>query len=234
MNFNHALKTLGLGRRKFMSLAALAVPALLLGAKGARAAGPFPDEEAVLFPESDLPVALPYDAWWTPTPSMDAMTAIRTRRSVRAFRRRAVEDGLLQEIIASGTSAPSANNEQPWHFVVIRDASLLQQIGKLGSGTVYVANAPAAILVCAENHYECWVNDTSACAQNMLLAAHALGLGAVWTGAYPDQQRVDAYREMFKLPDQITPLCLIVVGYAQGLPVPENRMDEARVHYNAW
>ena len=235
MTFKHAFQALAMGRRKFVVLAGLTLPALFFGAGKGRAA-PL-DEDTALLSESELPLQytnLPDGPWWAPTPNMDAMTAIRTRRSVRAFRRRAVEEDVLRQIIAAGTSAPSANNEQPWHFVIIREAALLRQISKVSSGTVYVADAPAAILVCGENRYETWVNDTSACAQNMLLAAHALGLGAVWTGAFPEQERVDAYREMFKLPGNITPLCLIVVGYAQGLPEPENRMNEERVHDNVW
>jgi len=169
---------------------------------------------------------------------MDAIEAIHTRRSIRKFQDKPVSPDLVKEIIKAGTSAPSAGNEQPWHFVVVTDRALLDRIPEVHPYAAMSREAQVGILVCGdlslEKYLGYWVQDCSAAIQNMLIAIHALGLGAVWTGVYPTEDRVPNFRKMFDLPDNIVPLAFVPIGYpAQELP-PQDRYKEERVHHNRW
>ena len=135
---------------------------------------------------------------------MDALEAIRTRRSIRKYEDKPVPEELVQSILAAAMSAPSANNTQPWHFVVITDRKLLAEVPKINPYAKMARNAPLAILVCGDVTLKqvpgYWVVDCAAAVENLLLAAHALGLGAVWTGVYPRQQRMDGLRRLLAAP----------------------------------
>lgn len=174
----------------------------------------------------------------TPAAPMSALDAIRTRRSVRAYTDAPVSDALVEEIIACGMQAPSACNEQPWQFVVVRDKALLAKVGGINPYAAYAKNAPVAVLVAGDTTLDkCggyWVQDCSACAENMLLAAHALGLGAVWTGIYPLSERIAAFRTLFSLPETVTPLALLVMGHPTSTPAPQNRLRRERIHHDRW
>jgi len=120
---------------------------------------------------------------------LGVLNALKTRRSVRKYTAAPVEEDLVREILRCGMQAPSACNEQPWQFVVLRNKALLAKVGGINPYAKFAKDAPVAILVCGDMRLDkCqgyWVQDCSNCAMNMLLAAHALGLGAVWTGIYP-------------------------------------------------
>jgi len=169
---------------------------------------------------------------------MDALEAIRTRRSVRVFTGEPVARELLLQVVAAGMQAPSAGNQQPWQFVVIDDRGLLLRVPEFHPYAQMAETAPAAILVCGDLQLEqrkgYWVQDCAAATQNILLAAHALGLGAVWTGVYPREERVAGARRLFGVPEHVVPLSLIFVGYPAEHPAPENRFREDRVHWNRW
>ena len=125
---------------------------------------------------------------------MDTIEAIHSRRSIRKYEDRPVSPESVQKLLASAMQAPSARNQQPWQFVVIDDRRLLGQIGQMNPNAQMAQRAPLAILICGDLRQEksegYWVVDCAAAAQNMLLAAHALGLGAVWTGVYPREERM--------------------------------------------
>jgi len=169
---------------------------------------------------------------------MSALEAIRTRRSVRKFTPEPVAEETLQEILRCGMQAPSACNEQPWQLVVLRDKELLAKVGGINPYAVFAREAPVSVLVCGDTRLDkCggyWVQDCSNCAMNMLLAAHALGLGAVWTGIYPLAERVTAFQKLCGLPAQVTPLALLVMGHPAVQPKPENRFRNDRIHLNTW
>jgi nitroreductase len=169
---------------------------------------------------------------------MDTLEAIMTRRSVRVFEPREVSKDLLLKLVAAGMQAPSAGNEQPWQFVICNDRSILQRVREFHPYAQMTDTAPAAILVCADMALDerkgYWQQDCAAATQNILLAAHGLGLGAVWTGMYPREDRVAGARKLFGLPESIVPLSLIFVGYPAEHPAPENRFKEERVHWNHW
>jgi nitroreductase len=173
-----------------------------------------------------------------PAPAMSALEAMRTRRSVRAYTEAPVSEDVVQQILACAMQAPSACNEQPWQFVVVRDKALLAKVGGINPYAVYAKNAPVAIVVAGDTSLDkCggyWVQDCSACAENMLLAAHALGLGAVWTGISPLAERIAAFQQLFGLPDTVTPLALLVLGHPANIPAPQDRFRPDRIHHDSW
>lgn len=165
---------------------------------------------------------------------------IMTRTSIRLYQSRAVESEKVEQILKAGMAAPSALNRQPWTFVVVDDKETLQKLF-VNHPRKTLTSAPMAIVVCGDMTKaiegvgrEFWVQDASAATQNILLAAHALGLGAVWTGVYPLAERVEATRSILGLPEYITPLDIILVGYAAESPAPKDKWNQENVHYNRW
>jgi len=169
---------------------------------------------------------------------MDTLETIRTRRSVRKYQDRPVPPELLEQLLAAAMSAPSARNAQPWHFVVIDDRELLAEIPRINPNARMAAAAAAAILVCGDLKLEksagFWVVDCAAATENLLLAAHALGLGAVWTGIHPRQQRVEGFRRMLQLPENVVPHSLVPLGYPAEQPEAADRYRADRIHRNGW
>ncbi len=144
----------------------------------------------------------------------------------------------MRTLLEAAMSAPSAGNEQPWHFVVVSDRGTLDAIPRIHPYAGMVAEAPVAVVVCCdvrlEKHNGFWVQDCSAAVQNILIAAWALGLGAVWCGIYPREERVAGFRELLGLPPEVIPLALIPVGWPAEEKPPAERFDERRVHYDRW
>ncbi len=169
---------------------------------------------------------------------MEVLDAILTRRSIRKFQDRPVSEELVEKLLRTAMHAPSARNSQPWQFVVITDRQILRQASAINPNAEMAARAPLAILICADPRLEkssgYWPVDCAAAAQNMLLAAHGLGLGAVWTGVWPRKERMDGFRRLFDLPEPVIAHSLIVVGYPAEQPPPEDRYRSDRVHRNAW
>jgi len=161
---------------------------------------------------------------------MDTLRTLLTRRSVRKFQGREVPMALVKDILCAAMSAPSAGNEQPWHFVIVTDRQLLARIPEVHPHAAMAAEAPLAILVCADpnldKHQGFWVQDCAAACENIL--------SAVWTGIHPRSERVAGFRRLFRLPMHIIPLALIPLGYpAQELP-EVNRYRQERVHQDTW
>ena len=168
---------------------------------------------------------------------MEAMEAILTRRSIRRYTSERVSEELIKEILQAAMSAPSTGNGQPWHFVVIDDRKILQEVPKFHHYSSMLKEAPLAILVCVDrnvNQEGFLVQDGSAATENLLLAAHAKGLGAVWLGIYPLEERIAGMREILALPDHILPLALISMGYPAEKASRKDRYKASRVHKNRW
>jgi nitroreductase len=166
---------------------------------------------------------------------MEALEAILSRRSIRHYLDKPLPEDLVKKLLAAGMSAPTACDLYPWHFVVITERALLDEVPKQHPHAAMLPEAPLAILVCGEpDASRYWQQDCSAAAQNILLAAHALGLGAVWLGLYPREQRVTAIRNLCGIPDSIVPLALIAIGYpAESKPMLD-KYDEAKIHRGRW
>ena len=169
---------------------------------------------------------------------METLDAIRTRRSVRRFLPDPVDEATLRSLLEAAMQAPSAANEQPWHFVVIDHRSILDAIPSFSPYASPVHDAPLGILVCADTRSLVlpgfWIQDCSAAIENLLLAAHALGLGAVWTGVYPLEDRVAGFVQHCRLPGGVVPIGFVVLGHPADYPSPEVRFRPDRVHRNGW
>lgn len=168
---------------------------------------------------------------------MDVITAIKTRRTIRKYTGAAVNDQQLRTVLEAGFCAPSAMNLRPWHFVVVKDKEKLAEIGAAGTYLKMVPSADVAIVICGDSisspHEGMLVNDCSAAAENMLLAAHGLGLGAVWCGIHEDQL-LEFFPNILSLPKHIKPIAVIVLGHpAEERPAPD-RFDESKVHLESF
>lgn len=169
---------------------------------------------------------------------MEAMEAILTRRSVRRYTAEPVSEADLRRLLEAAMSAPSANNQQPWQFVVIDERQVLDAIPGFHPYSNMLKTAPAAVLVCGDRsrapHSDYWVQDCSAATQNLLIAARASGLGAVWLGIYPLEARVDGMRSLLGLPAHVVPLALVSLGHPDVAQEPVDRFDAGRIHRNRW
>lgn len=169
---------------------------------------------------------------------MDALDAIMTRRSIRAYTQDPVSDAELEVVLRAGMAAPSASNERPWRFVVVRDPLTLARLAKATPFAAVVGRAQAAIVVCADKRAAkypgFWVIDCAAAIENALLAAHAIGLGGVWIGVHPVLPFVHAVRRTIGAPRHVVPHSMIALGWpAEPRPAVE-RYDAGFVHDERW
>jgi len=169
---------------------------------------------------------------------MDTLEALMSRRSVRDFTDQPVTDAQLEVVLRAAMAAPSATNEQPWRFVVVRDP---QRIARLALAKVLarpLKTAPAAIVVCADRTAAktpgFWVIDCSAAIQNALLAAHATGLGAVWMGVHPITPFVAGVRRIIGAPRHVVPHSIIAIGHPAQTPPPIDRYRPEWIHEETW
>lgn len=169
---------------------------------------------------------------------MDAMETILSRRSIRKYAPKPIPDELVTQLLRAAMAAPSAANQQPWHFVVITNRATLDKIPTYHPYATACMEAPLAILVCLDQQLEkiegMGTQDVSAATQNILLAARALGLGGVWLGVHPRTERQVAFRKELGLPDHVLPFALISLGYPAEEKPPADRYDAGRVHRNQW
>jgi len=169
---------------------------------------------------------------------MEIIQGILTRRSIRKYTHQEITKEQIYEVVKAGMYAPSARNQQPWHFVIVDDSELLNKISKIHPYAKMLTEAKWAIIVCGDEQLELskgyWVVDCSAATQNILLAAHGLGLGAVWLGLYPREERKNAIKDLFQFPDNIQPLSLISIGYPNEEKELPERFKKERIHPNQW
>ena len=171
--------------------------------------------------------------------SSDALSVITQRTSVRRYdQTRDVPDETVETLLRAAMSAPTAINLQPWEFIVVRDKKTLAALAKANRFGGMIAQAPVAIVVCGDTIQESngapnkwWMLDCSAATENMLLAATAQGLGAVWTAVYPHEDRVAAARRILSIPERYMPLCVVPVGYpADPSAKPKNKWKPVKIH----
>lgn len=162
---------------------------------------------------------------------MDVKTAIRTRRSIRAYDAREVEEEKLVRILESGRLSPSASNRQERRFIVIKDASTRKALSEAAKNQKFLADAPVVIAACSvEKEYvmSCgqlaYPIDTAIAVDHMTLAAVEEGLGTCWIGAF-DEKKV---KELLNIPDDIRVVTLLPLGYPSDTPRPTPRkgLDE--------
>lgn len=169
------------------------------------------------------------------------LDAISARTSIRAYQDRPVGADTVELLLRAAMSAPSARNRQPWAFIVVDAKDLLRQLADSLPYAQSAAAAPMAVVVCGvltesqgATNAGWWVQDAAAASENLLLAAHAVGLGAVWTGVYSYEDRVRAVRNVLGLPRHVVPLNVIPIGYPAENPAPKQKWDPAKVRRNGW
>jgi nitroreductase len=170
--------------------------------------------------------------------NIDAFEVILTRRSIRKYKKQAIPEQIVQKLLHSASSAPSAGNQQPWHFVLLDDRKILNVIHTFHPSAKMLVEADKALLVCGDLNLEkfkgYWMIDCAAATQNILLAAHSLGLGACWLGLYPREGRVAGMRKLLHLPSNIIPFALVSLGYPAEIKPREDRYNPSRIHHNKW
>ena len=177
----------------------------------------------------------------TKVETTDALDVIMTRASVRSYTDQPVEKDKVEKMLKAAMAAPTARNQQPWAFVVVDSREVLDELGETLPYAKMAAQAPLAIVACGDLTkslpgiaQEYWVQDASAAIENLLLAAHAMNLGAVWTGVYPIPERVNDVVRVLSLPEHIIPLAVIPIGYPAGEVQPKDKWKPENVRYNRW
>jgi nitroreductase len=169
---------------------------------------------------------------------MNIIDIIINRRSVRKYLPTTVPDETIEELLRAGMYAPSAVNKQPWHFIVVRERKTMEDIMKVHPYASMLKQADAVIIVCGDiqlaNTPEYAPVDCAAATQNILLAAHGLGLGAVWLGLHPREERKKAISTLFKLPDHVMPFSIVSLGYPAEIPPFPQRFKKDRIHFGQW
>lgn len=170
-----------------------------------------------------------------------AITNILTRVSVREFTGEKISDAQIDTLLRAAMSAPSAINKQPWAFIVVTDEAIIAQLGEALPYSRCSNHPAVAIIPCGDLSKAIegdlgafWINDVSAATQNILLAAHSMGLGAVWTGLHPDMKRATMVQQMLGLPEHIIPLCVVPVGVPAEEPEIKDKYKPENIHYNRW
>ena len=202
-------------KKQMMTLALM----LLVGAGAAQAQDCCKTNEVLIDPETS------YD---------DLLRILRTKPGI-------VEAEKVETMLRAAMAAPTAMNRQPWHFVVVSDKQVLGELAGQGRRGDMLRNAPLAIIVCGDftktgegKGQEFWIQDTSAATENLLLAAHAQGLGAVWTSAWPMDERYKNIQKVLSMPETIVPLCTVVIGYPDEQPTPKDKWKPENVSYNKY
>lgn len=169
------------------------------------------------------------------------LETIFNRTSIRSYSDQKVEKDQIMTLLKAGMSAPSAVNKQPWEFIVIDDKDLMGKISEELKNAAMIKKASCAIVVCGDlkltlegASQEYWIQDCSAATENILLAAHSMGLGAVWCGIYPGKERIEKLSNLLSLPENIIPLNIIPIGVRDKEQEPKDKWKEDRIHWNKW
>lgn len=168
----------------------------------------------------------------------DALTVIHQRKSVRKYLDKPVSREHLEILLKAGMAAPTAADKRPWVFVVVTDKEKLAALAEELPYTKMAKDAAAAIVVCGDTrkalNSEIWVQDCSAASQNILLAAEATGLGAVWSGIYPEYFKINHVRRVLNIPMEVIPLNVIPIGWPTGEEQPKDKWDPSNIHWERW
>ncbi len=169
---------------------------------------------------------------------MNVLEAIDSRRSIREFTEETISEQDLKTILKAGFQAPSAHNREPREYVVVKDPETIEKIVEFHEHAKMLPKAGCGIVICGDKTkqdvFGFLISDCSASIQNMLLASHGLGLGAVWCGLYPREHLMEGTTDVLNLPEHIVPVGLVVVGETEEKPSAVDRYNEDKVHYDRW
>lgn len=181
------------------------------------------------------------DSQASDTKTNPVLEVINTRKSVRNFTKDTLSKAQLSILVKAGMAAPTAMNRQPWAFIVVTDRKILDSLAEKLPYAKMLKTAPAAIIVCGNmdkvNEPETdkfWIMDCSAATENILLAAHSLGLGSVWTAVYPDEDRINSVKMQLGIPESIIPLNVIPIGYPDDDSPVKNKWKDENIHWEKW
>ena len=170
--------------------------------------------------------------------SQAVLENIHSRKSVRSYTDQDVTPEQVETILKAAMAAPSGMNAQPWRFVVVREQATKDKLA--GGFNKMIAKAPVVIVVCGKTSGKLggenknWTADCAAATENLLLAAEAIGLGAVWTACYPYEDRMNPAIEVLGLPKDVKPYCIIPVGYPTGKEKPKDKWKPENIHFEKW
>ena len=166
----------------------------------------------------------------------ELIDTIFSRRSIRRYTGEPVSEEDIRTLLEAAMAAPSASNRKPWHFVVVYERETLNRLAEAHKYAKMLNEAPLCISVCGDQSVSerFWVQDCSAATENLLLAAAALGLGAVWCGVHPSQDRVKDVSEILGIEAPVVPLNIIAIGHPAEEKEPRTQYDEDRVHRERW
>lgn len=169
---------------------------------------------------------------------MDLMEAIFSRRSIRKYLPGPVSDETIELLLRAAMAAPSAGDERPWHFIVIRDRKILAKVPSFHPFSRMIEEVSVAVLVCGdreeEKYEDCWMIDCAAATENLLLAARAQSLGTVWLGIYPFPERILGMQNLMGMPEHVIPFSLIPLGIPGENKGAVDRYDPSRVRRDRW
>jgi nitroreductase len=166
----------------------------------------------------------------------DKLNIIFSRRSIRQYTGEPLSEQEIQSLLKAGMAAPSAHNKQPWRFVLVTDQEKRQALSNVHPYAKMVADAALAIVVCGDMTVspDYWAQDCAAATENILIAAAGLGLGAVWLGCYPQQERIKAIRSILNIPEHIGVQCMISVGRPAKVKSARTQFEPSYVHKEIW
>ena len=167
------------------------------------------------------------------------MNALFKRRSIRKYQNKKISDEELALLLEAAMCAPSAGNEQPWEFIVVRDHELLREITQFHPYSRMLLQADAAILVCGNLNRQLykknyWLLDCAAATENILIQATEMGIGSVWLAVFPEPDRIEGAKKLFDLPKEVIPLAIVSLGYPDEEKKAEVRFKPERIHYETW
>jgi nitroreductase len=183
---------------------------------------------------------LNYEATMNQQTISNALTVIHNRKSVRNYTGESITPGQLEILLKAAMAAPSAVNCQPWEFIVVTDRKTLDNLADTLPYAKMLFKASAAIIVCGipskahKQMAEYAVIDSTLASENLLLAAEALGLGAIWTAAYPYPDRMKSVSSILNIPSDVIPLNVIPIGHPTGEDVPKKKFDPKKIHSETW
>ncbi|MFA5250647.1 MAG: nitroreductase family protein [Parachlamydiales bacterium] len=169
---------------------------------------------------------------------MQAIEALLTRRSIRKYTQAPIPAEILEKLFLCTLAAPSAKNQKPLHLVVIQEKKTLSQIAAFHPHAAMCKEAALGILICSDTKIETTesfcLQDGAAAAENLLVAAHALGLGAVWVSVHPKEERIASFVRLLGLPENILPIALIVLGHPNEKKTLKEPPEKSRLHFEKW
>ena len=170
---------------------------------------------------------------------MSKIDLLLSRRSIRRYKQELVDESVMMELVRAGMAAPSAFNQQPWEFVLVKKKEVLDEIAKHHPFASMARYAAGFIIVCGnldldKKNLGMWPQDCAAATENILLAAHALGLGAVWIGIYPNEEHMTVFHKICKIPDDVVPFSGVCFAIPDVQKSPADRFDEAKIHWDFW